>query len=246
VVAIIALLAALLLPTLTKAKAKAQGIQCLSNVKQLQLAWWLYADDHEDWLVPNTFWATNRTCWVRNLMNFDPANSDNTNIAKLLTSTLGPYLKTPAVYRCPGDRSTVRISGRDYARVRSVSMNSWMASLVDSGHGYWTFWRRTDIVNPAPSSAFVFIDQREDSISDSYFEVHMEGSAAGAELKDFPASYHNDSGSVSFADGHAETRRWLDPRTRPPLRRGAQLPKGALTPNNADVAWLQAHATSRK
>ena len=120
VIAVIAILAGMLLAAVAKAKAKAQGILCLSNVKQLQLAWLLYADDHGDVLARNMFWVSNETCWTRNFMNYDPANSDNTNVVKLMGSVLRPYLRAPEVYRCPADKCVVKIRGVSHRRVRSM------------------------------------------------------------------------------------------------------------------------------
>ena len=220
--------------------SRAQGIQCLSNLKQLQIAWRLYSDDFNDFLVPNTFYATNQTAWVRNLMNFNPANTDNTNVAKLLGSLLSRYTESVGIHHCPSDRSVVHLGGRAYGRVRSVSMNNWMASLVDYHHGFRTYWRQSEILMPTPTDALVFLDEREDSIDASHFIVTMRSQT----LTDYPSSYHNGAGNVSFADGHAEAKRWLDPRTRPPLRPGVLLTHGVASPNNPDLFWLQEHAST--
>src|SRR5437867_6337427 len=85
VIAIIAILAGLLLPTLAKAKTKAQGIQCMSNLRQLQLGWVMYADDHQGKLVPNE-WYTSSGGWVQGIMDFNPGNPDNTNLLLLIDS----------------------------------------------------------------------------------------------------------------------------------------------------------------
>ena len=183
-IAIIAILASLLLPALGKAKQKAQGIQCLSNVKQLQLAWYFYADDDNDLLVENVFWNRRQSCWVQNLMDYDPANTDNINVTKLLTSTLGPYLKAAEVYKCPADHSVVKIGGGSHPRVRSMSMNSWMASqgfmLFSWGGQYRTLWKQAEITAPSPSQTFVFMDEREDSITDSRYIVDMDDRGSSA------------------------------------------------------------------
>src|SRR5262245_45880899 len=116
VIAIIAVLASMLLPALAKAKTKAQGIQCLSNLKQLQLAWALYTDDHRGVLVPYISWVTG---WL----DFSGANTDNTNVSLLMDrnkAKLAPYTQSPGIYKCPTDRSSVRTRGGTFARVRSV------------------------------------------------------------------------------------------------------------------------------
>src|SRR3989441_5115819 len=130
VIAIIAILASLLLPALSKSKTKAQGIQCLSNLKQLQLAWLMYADDNDGNLVPN-LWAGSASIrvpvknWVAGRLDFSGSNPDNTNALFLTESPLYPYTKSIGVYKCPADKSTVQTPGGAYPRTRSLSMNGW-------------------------------------------------------------------------------------------------------------------------
>src|ERR1051325_10061722 len=124
VVAIIAILASLLLPALSKAKTKAQGVICIGNQKQLALGWVLYADDHNDYLVWNDLTPTG-SGWVRGVLDYNGGNPDNTNtlnltdpqFAKLARYTSG----TAGVYKCPADQSTVRTKGGVFPRVRSLS-----------------------------------------------------------------------------------------------------------------------------
>src|SRR5216110_873256 len=126
VIAIIAILAGLLLPALAKAKTKAQGIMCLNNTKQLLLAWHLYAGDYSDFLPPNE--DNPNGGWIYGNMNYnygDPRGAD-TNLDYLINhknAKLGPYTKSPGVYRCPADRSTSLPRLKGPARVRSVAMN---------------------------------------------------------------------------------------------------------------------------
>ena len=139
VIAIIAILAALLLPALAKAKIKAQGIQCINNQRQLGLAWQMYADDNNGNLPPNNQFGVDQAGqksqgWMDGIMDFNGGNTDNTNTVLLMQSRLGPYTKSPAIYRCPGDRSMVRVSGLMLPRVRSISMNAF-ASGRGSGQG---------------------------------------------------------------------------------------------------------------
>src|SRR5262245_30571004 len=105
VIAIIAILAAMLLPALSRAKCRAQAAQCMSNNKQLGLAWWMYADDNRDNLVPNHDGSGNNfnNSWVPGWLDFTPGNRDNTNINNLLASKISPYTKNPGIYKCPAD-----------------------------------------------------------------------------------------------------------------------------------------------
>ncbi len=260
VIAIIAILAGMLLPALGKAKQKGQGIQCLNNLKQLQLGWYMYHEDFNGALVPNlgmAFSQNPRNTWVPGGLSFDINNLDNTNTLNLKNSLLFPYSGSVAVFKCPADRSTAVVRKVTYPRVRSLTMNSWLGRyLIEEGNRegqvfgegddrYGIRRRSTDLNTPAPSQTFVLIDEREDSINDGVFYVGMGRRGAQAFLVDLPASYHNRAGGLSFADGHAEIRRWQDPRTLPPIVRGT--PGGGFAcANNPDVAWLQNHATGLK
>jgi prepilin-type N-terminal cleavage/methylation domain-containing protein/prepilin-type processing-associated H-X9-DG protein len=246
VIAIIAILASMLLPALGKAKTKAQGIQCLSNLRQLGLAWNMYADDHDSRLPPNLGENDQRNNWVRGWLDFKTNNSDNTNLVFLETGPLWPYSKSVGVYKCPADKSSAKIGGKSYARVRSVSMNGWIgvanSSWPNPGNTTFEIFNRL-IQIPAPSGIWILVDEREDSIDNSYFGVEMMQSAFG----NWPASYHNGACGFAFADGHAEIKSWKDARTKPPIKRPpGQFPFdmfGKVLPNNPDIRWLQDRTT---
>lgn len=253
VVAVIAILAGLLLPALAKSKTKAQGIHCLNNLKQLQLAWNMYAHDHDDFIAGNNWQEQTMHGagnWVSGWLDPRQANHrDNTNILLLLEerfASLGPYTKAAAVYRCIASRITCRQGASRHLVVRTVSMSGWMG-WKNSGEwtpGYRVFRKTTEMVAPGPSQTLVFVDERDDSIDDGYFAIDMATGSA-AQLVNFPASYHNGAGGVTFADGRAEIRKWLDPRTKPPQQRGDQKTKKefTMTRDNRDLIWLQQRAT---
>jgi len=241
VIAIIAILAALLLPGLSKAKERSRAVACLNNLKQLQTAWFMYANDHEDKLVLNLTTFTmphlelTNLSWVQGVLDHDPANTDNTNVALLVDpryAAFGPYLKSAATYQCPSDRSTVQIQGVIHPRVRSYGMN-WAV-------GGWNsrvklFYKLADITAPSPAKLFVLLDLHPDNIGDP----HFHGDLAKNILIDLPSSLHNQSGVLVFADGHAEFHRWKDPRTTLPFRNIMRIFPYTNSVDNADLDWIQ-------
>ena len=263
VIAIIAILASMLLPALVVSKMKAQGTYCLSNLKQMTLGWEMYSHDNSDYLAPNSDANNNQgkdaedPGWVAGIMNFltDPVSlAENTNTDMLVGpyyaqfGSIGQYTKNPGIYHCPGDKSTVTIDGGTYGRVRSVSMNGWVGfdtrdwSEPPAAPYYKLNYKMSDLLNPGPADTWVFIDERQDSINDGWFAVDMVDQGGQAQLVDIPASYHNHAGNLSFADGHCQTRKWVDPRTYPPIVTGAKISQ-QFCPNSADVSWLQSHTT---
>lgn len=237
VIAIMGILASLLLPALARAKSRAQSIRCLSNNRQLMFAWQLYADDHQDRLPYNVGGSgTSRGVGNRNPLNWADGildwelTPDNTNTLLLTHTGIGPYTAAnAAIYRCPADRalsSLQRAAGWDH-RVRSYSMNAMMgdAGMATAGGFnqnnpyYVQFFRAAQI--PSPAKYFVLVDEHPDSINDGYFLNRADKQA----WIDLPASQHNDGAAFSFADGHAELRRWTQSATR-----RAAAPDAAVLP----------------
>lgn len=260
VIAIIAILAGMLLPALSKAKIKAQGIKCLSNLKQLQLVWHLYADDNYDKTTTSGYTQpVEPTAWVDGWLDFNPSTRDNTNTLALKNparSKFANYLTDVDVYRCPADRSVVRIGGRAYPRVRSMAMSQAFGPgdwLDPAGFGanvsskkYRVYYKTADIVEPAPANCWVLLDEHPDSINAGGFANMMVESPNTARIIDFPASYHNGAAGISFADGHAEIRKWVDQRTKPPPKYNGQLALNVASPNNQDMIWLAERTSSRR
>jgi len=260
VIAIIAILAGMLLPALAKAKSKAQGIKCVSNLKQLQLVWHLYADDNNDKTTTSGYTKpVEPTSWVDGWLDFVPGNSDNTNTAALKDpkrSKFAYYLTDVEVYKCPADRSSVRIGGKTYPRVRSMSMSQafgpgdWLdpagAGANVTSKKYRVYYKTSDIISPSPSMCWVLLDEHPDSMNAGGFANMMVESPGAARIIDFPASYHNGAAGISFADGHAEIRKWVDPRTKPPPKYNGQLALNVASPNNQDMIWLADRTSSRR
>jgi prepilin-type N-terminal cleavage/methylation domain-containing protein len=260
VMAIIAILVALLLPALRVAKSKAAGLRCLNNHRQLMLAWQMYNHDNEGRLLyaSAAYWMPERDphVWVLGEMNFNPDNRSNWDVEQdIKRSPLWPYCGESAdIWKCPADRSAVPVNGVMRPRVRSMSMNLWVGGFAgwDGGlsNGEWkVILKASNMVDPGPSKTFIFLDMREDSIDIGNFATDMRGwpdEPHRTGFYDYPGSYHHRAGGLSFADGHAEIRRWVDDRTVPPVVDGGRIPDVHESPNNAHVIWLQERSTRRR
>ncbi len=242
VIAIIAILAALLLPALSMSKARADALTCMNNIRQLSLAWSLYADDNGDLLVnnygkPQTI-ATRNT-WANNVEDW--ANSDdNTNLIYVTETLFSPYDNQSArIYKCPSDRA----QAANGPRIRSMSMNAMVGDpgvLTNFFNPlYAQFFNAGDVLTP--SGIFVFLDEHCDTINDGFFVNRLDDYQWG----NLPASYHNGAVNLSYADGHEESHRWVVPDTdRPPIQ-GAV---GGIIPANptTDFEWLKQRTTYKK
>ena len=253
VIAIIAILAALLLPALAKAKTKAQGIQCMNNGRQLMLAWRLYVDDNRDLLPPA--WTTQYLTpgppdppWVTGNLDFNGANQSNWDVTRdIAQSLIWTYCaKNSAIWKCPADKTTVTFVNV-YPRVRSISMNGWLASEDVSSFGNGkVFHKLSDLVAPGPAMTWVFVDEHPGSINDGEMVVGMNGypdQPGNWTIVDYPASYHNGACGFSFADGHAEIHKWKDSRTMPGNGTGNSVPHKVPSAGNQDVFWMMDHST---
>jgi prepilin-type N-terminal cleavage/methylation domain-containing protein/prepilin-type processing-associated H-X9-DG protein len=217
VIAIIAILAGMLLPALAKAKQKATGINCVSNLKQLTLAAVLYATDFNDRIIPNLLGDTN--AWIGGDVSSLPGA---TNLADIRNGRLFPYNRSEMIYRCPADKLPFKVGGRSVVRVRSYSLNgmmgentAWAASDVHPNINRPNETipenrKFTDIKNPSASLASFFLDEEALCIDDGYFAVDSHQSA---NWRNVIASRHGKGGTLSFADGHAELWRWREPGT---------------------------------
>ncbi len=254
VIAIIAILAGMLLPALSKAKAKATAVHCMANLKQLQLVWTMYADDNNDYIAGNHWQdeankVPDKGNWVSGWLDPRQANNtDNTNILLLLEQkygVLGPYTKSKDVYRCMASKVRAKMGTTSYPVVRTVSMSVWMGfRTLPWNDGYLTFRKTTDIQPLGASTALVLVDERDDSIDDGEFAIDMGQN----QIPNVPAGYHGGSGGVTFADGHAEIHRWRSPEVLRTQQLGIQTKKWEFMPvaaTNPDLVWLRNHATLR-
>lgn len=210
VIAIIAILAGLLLPALSRAKAKAQSIACLSNTKQLQLCWIMYSGDNQERLIPNYLGATPQTpqaeAWILGDVNYAP---DDTNVNNIKNGRLFAYNTSLAIYVCPAD-DYKRNGTTKIARVRSFSISGQMNSDVPGVNANYPIRKKTsDIVNPSPSGASVFVDESSTTLEDGYFAIQVDNRL----WQNCPTDRHSHGGNFSFADGHSQYFKWLEPKT---------------------------------
>lgn len=214
VIAIIAILAGMLLPALGKAKAKAQAIGCLSNLKQLQVCWMMYADDNYDVMPPNkSTWIGTNPVSTTNSWLVGNARVDR-NTTNIQNGVLFGYNRSVAIYHCPADRSKVESSfmSRQWLnqlRTRSCTLNCWLNGSDPQDGKDSRFVRISQLVSPAPTQVFVFLDEHENTIDDGYFALFRNPIQTWCNM---PAERHNQSGNFSYADGHAAPVKWRWPK----------------------------------
>jgi prepilin-type N-terminal cleavage/methylation domain-containing protein/prepilin-type processing-associated H-X9-DG protein len=207
VIAIIAILASLLLPTLSRAKAKGQQIACLSNIRQLQIAWASYSDDHENALPENKSSGAGQLIAASTTNSWIVGNAQaSADLSNIQGGSLFPYTPDVRIYHCPTDHSTV--FGTTIMRTRSYSMSSYMNGGA-AGLNLLGAATKFTAITPGPSTVFVFLDENEQSIDDGFFLFWRDPDITWPNL---PSDRHIQGANLSFADGHCERWKWRSPK----------------------------------
>jgi prepilin-type N-terminal cleavage/methylation domain-containing protein/prepilin-type processing-associated H-X9-DG protein len=266
VMAIIAILAALLLPALTMAKVQAVCTQCMSNDRQLVLAWKMYVDDFRGAFPANE--EGGASGWIAAGWMDYQGSIDNTDLRDLTGpyAQIGPYvLRQPRIFLCPADRSC-NLGSRGAPRIRSYSMTqsigpaaynglpdgqgAWLPSIYNGGP-WLCYFKESDLRRPAPSRLWLLIDEDPDSINDAALGFQMPAGGGGVETGwiDIPSKLHDNACSFGFVDGHAEIRRWKNPRGLPTTTYTGQggdptsLPREPVN-SNPDIWWVAARTSA--
>ena len=253
VIAIIAILAALLLPVLSKTKSAAVRTQCINNQKQLALTWALYSVDNRDALVENGGEGASPLpdLWVHGGNHGD--DQTLTNVNYLISSRyalFAPYLKTVDQYKCPADRSKWPVSnGKIASELRSYSLNSYLGTRsvnvlrpITLSAAYRVHLKASSLASDKPAERFVFTDVNPANICTPGFGVDMDLRS----IIHYPSTLHRGLGVLAFADNHIESHKWLDQRTKKTVTGGNYLGHDDSVSGNKDFIWIVNHTTSRK
>ena len=266
VIAIIAILAALMLPAIAKSKSIAQRAACINNQKQLQMAHTMFSDDHGDRILYSSSWKYEKCAeyaWAAGSLNISKFGNRATWLEK---SPLYPYAgKSVGVFKCPADKDMLRVTFSSHSnkagelkylipRHRSYSVNihvgGWAGWPVENDREWKVYHKQQDI--EAPSNIFTFIEMPFEFINAGCFRVVMNEGAPTHKVYDMdvPGNYHMDGTAIAFADGHVETKRWLDERTKNAQVKyyidGSNFKYGIRRAyGSVDIKWLKDRSTTK-
>ena len=265
VIAIIAILAGMLLPALSKAKDQARRINCVSNQKQMVTAWAMYPGDNQEFLARNGSpngggvipGVTPPFLWVFGGNHGDPQSLTNEQyLIGTKYALLAPYNKQHKIFKCPADRTLwPLLNGPNVFQERSYAMNFFIGTTaptsaallpapIDTSYNvsYRIYYKSSELNRDSPVNRFLFIDVNPASICTPAFGVNMTRD----EFIHVPSSFHRNSGVLSYADGHVEAHKWLDPRTRKNnVPGGTFIRHNEYSAGNQDLIWLRERATQK-
>ncbi len=257
IICLLAFLGSIAATAFTRTRPSSQAFQCMHNLRQLGSAWLMYGEENSGRFPPNVDGGSTSDSWVGGWLDFNYGNAGNTNVNYLVNHDLykgsvgnsgcghlGPYVKNPALFRCPADHSLARFSWGSVPRVRSYSMNNMVGEHNRSWtlrSAYRTYRKISDLSSPSPAALMVILEEREDCINDGCFFSDPD---TPWQIVDYPGFLHDGAGALAFADGHSEMKHWRDPRTMPPLRAFNLLPLNVNLPGDVDVQWLQEHCSA--
>jgi type II secretory pathway pseudopilin PulG len=251
VIAIIAILAAMLLPALAKARAKAKGIACTNNEKQLATAWIMYASDNHDKIVPVGSEAFQPAFNIHSdpldpltlplytdlrpgggLAQFCPGDLQVIACTQskyfdnyIKAGLLYPYINNIAVYKCPSDQSRCpwgAALGMTVPSDRTYSVNCYVGGMQSWNGNYKQYMKMANLGNP--TMTWVFMEENPATIDDCFFALDPDNSAMWFNC---PSVLHGRSSVISYADGHAQIHAWTDSKMM-------ACPVGATAANHRD------------
>ncbi|HTA29772.1 MAG TPA: prepilin-type N-terminal cleavage/methylation domain-containing protein [Candidatus Cybelea sp.] len=258
----VAVLAALLVPAMASSSLDSAAVKCMSNMRQVSVAWQMYADENRSIFAYNEE-GGNPPAWVYGEEDYaGGANNYNTNyVLNPQYAQLGPYAKTATIFRCPSDPS-LSSGTHGVPRIRSISMNSavglnsggvpggqgaWLPSSYGNdgvpGGPYLCYFREQDLGNPSPARLILVLEEDPDSINDGSFAFEMPTTASATVWIDIPAKYHADACNFSFVDGHVELHPWQMPQSIPNVNLGDFVSPPAIH-SNPDVWWVGTHSSA--
>ncbi len=256
VLGMVVIVSVMLVPALAATKPNSKVAQCLNDKRQLTLAWQMYAADNSDSILSCITWIQAGSFQTSSYMDWT-SSSRNTNTDALTNPTnalIARYVKSAAIFKCPGDYYQSSAQSVIGPRVRSVSLNAALGSSptfvgpAPGGGSYVSCKKMSDLAKPGPAAVFAFLDEHPDSINDGVFSLDP-GCPPGLEYwRDLPASYHNGAVGISFTDGHAEAHKWMDARTVQSVNYtpwGTKYPSHYNVMVSADYEWLDARMPYR-
>jgi prepilin-type N-terminal cleavage/methylation domain-containing protein len=270
VIAIIAILAAMLLPALSRAKVRAISISCMSNYKQLGLAWFMYATDNSDRLVSNSdrnlgAQTQNWICPFGVVLDWT-ANPNNTNTLYLtinqtlmgqqVTALMGSYIANETkIFLCPADNKLSTAQGGFQNRIRTCAMDGALGDgrkwFAPGNGGNWAQFYNVkklgDMHSPSPSDCWAIMDENPNSDDDASFYVNpADADGSGTSFTELPGSLHANASGMVYGDGHSEVHVWKGSVINVPFNANytsylQNVPVNGDTASKNDLTWLAQH-----